>query len=146
MPLELLRISEVESRTGLARSTVTRWLKAGRLKKRSHGRVALSDLKQCMAEQRTGRPCMSGRRTPRSATHDFRTLADKNMEPYCGTNGLRRLAAMIKALAWERADRGHDLEKLRDTLLDGLSATKTIEDDHSRFVRLYGQRNRRLSR
>jgi hypothetical protein len=137
MPLELLRISEAESRTGLARSTLARWLKAGRLTRRSHGKIALSDLEHCMAEQTTGRPCMSGRRAPHAATHDFRTLAEKNMETYCGTNGLRRLGSMIKALTWERASRGQDLDKLRDVLVAALAATKEVEDDHARFVKVY---------
>lgn len=137
MPLELLRISEAESRTGLARSTLTRWLKAGRLTKRKHGKIALSDLDRCIAEQRTGRPCMSGRRAPRAVTHDFRTLAEKNMEPYCGTNGLRRLGLMIRALSWERATRGQDLDKLREVLVDTLANTKDVEDAHARFVKLY---------
>lgn len=142
MALELLTISEAENRTGLARSTIVRWLQADRLKKREQGKIAFSDLQRCVSEQRTGRPCMSGRSVPYSTRNDCRPLAEKNMQPYCGGQGLRRLAAMIKALTWERADRGQDLDQLRNVLIDALAATKTVEGQHSLFVKLYGTRKR----
>ena len=89
MASELVTISEAESRIGLARSTIVRWLKAGRIKKREQGKVAVADLERCIREQRTGRPCMSGRPV-QSQTNYFRTVAQKNMEPFCGVGGLPR--------------------------------------------------------
>jgi hypothetical protein len=138
MPLELITISEAESRAGLARSTIVRWLKAGRMKKRAQGKVAISDLERCIREQRTGRPCMSGRYVRQSLRKDTRPLAEKNMETYCGTQGLRRLGAMIKALAWELARRGKDLAKLRYLLAGAYAETNTIATRHAEFEKLYG--------
>lgn len=142
MPVELVTISEAESRTGIARSTMIRWLNTGRMKKRAQGKIAFSDLERCVREQRTGRPCMSGRGTRLATRYDYRTLAEKNIEPYCGTQGLRRLRAMIQALAWEVAERGGDLSKLRDVLVDALAQTKTVEDRHAHLVKLCGWRKR----
>lgn len=138
MPLELLTISEAESRTGLARSTIIRWVNLGRMIKRAQGKVALSDLERCIHEQRTGRPCRSGRNTSRATGVDYRTLAEKNMEPYCGTQGLQRLQRMLKALTWKRLEQNRDVNKLRDMLIDTLAETKTIEDRYARFQRIYG--------
>jgi hypothetical protein len=142
MLLDLVTISEAESKTGIARSTVIRWLNTGRMKKRAQGKIAFSDIERCVREQRTGRPCMSGRGTRPVMRYDYRTLAEKNMEPYCGPQGLRRLRGMIQALAWEVAERGGDLSKLRDVLVDALAETKNVEDRYAHLVKLYGRRKR----
>lgn len=144
MSVELVTISEAQSRKGLARSTIVRWLKAGRLKKRMQGKISLRDLEQCVREQRTGRPCMSGRWTPQATTRDCRTLAEKNMEPYRGTQGLRRLGAMINALTWEFAEQDKDLSKLRDVLADAFAKTKDVEDRHADLVNVLGRRKRTI--
>lgn len=136
---ELLTISEAESRTGLARSTIVRWLNLGRMRKRAQGKVALSDLERCIHEQRTGRPCRSGRSASRVTGLDYRTLAEKNMEPYCGTQGLQRLQRMLKALTWKQLDQHRDINKLRDVLINTLAETKAIEDRHAHFERIYGR-------
>jgi hypothetical protein len=146
MPVELVTISEAESKTGIARSTVIRWLNNGRMKKRAQGKIALSDLERCVREQRTGRPCGSGRANQRGLKYDYRTLAEKNMEPYCGSHGLHRLRAMIKALTWEIVDRGQDPSALRDMLVDAFADTKVVEDRHRRWVELYGPRMHRRSK
>src|SRR4051812_30565235 len=130
MALELMTISEAENRKGLARSTIVRWLKAGRINKREQGKVAVADLERCIREQRTGRPCMSGRPVQSQTNHDFRTVAQKNMEPFCGVQGLPRLGRMIEALTWEIAERGQELTKLREILIGALADTKAIEDRH----------------
>jgi hypothetical protein len=140
--LELVTITEAESRKGLARSTIIRWLKAKRIEKREQGKVAVADLDRCIREQRTGRPCMSGRPLKFDRSHDHRTVAQKNMEPYCGGQGLPRLKRMIEALAWELAERGQDLTKLRDILVAALAETKTIEDRHRDLIKVYGERKR----
>jgi hypothetical protein len=44
---------------------------------------------------------------------------------------------MIKALTWERAYCGQDLDKLRNVLIEALAATKQIEDDCVRFAKVY---------
>jgi hypothetical protein len=62
------------------------------------------------------------------------------MEPYCGTQGLHRLGRMIKALTWEVAERGKGLETLREVLLDALSGTQTIEEQHRKLVKALGFR------
>lgn len=61
------------------------------------------------------------------------------MEPFCGTQGLRRLGAMIEVLSWELVERG-TLEKLRNVLLDAYANTKTIEQRHAAFVKAHGYR------
>ena len=142
MALELVTISEAESRKGLARSTIVRWLKARRIRKRGQGKVAIADLERCIREQRTGRPCMSGRPLKPHTSCDHRTVAQKNMEPFCGVQGLPRLGRMIEALTWELAERGQDLTKLRDILVAALAETKTIEDRHRDTISLYGERKR----
>jgi hypothetical protein len=113
-----------------------RWLKAGRIEKREQGKVAVADLERCIHEQRTGRPCMSGRPIQPQTNYDFRTVAQKNMEPFCGVQGLPRLKRMIEALAWEFAERGQELTKLREILIAALADTKAIEDRHRGMISL----------
>ena len=49
---------------------------------------------------------------------------------------------MIEALAWEIAERGQELTKLREILIAALAGTKVIEDRHRGMITLYGQRRR----
>ena len=51
---QLFTISEAAKEAGTARSTIQRWIKSGRLKKRKAGKVSLRDVKTCQDKQRTG--------------------------------------------------------------------------------------------
>ena len=57
MPARHCSITEAALCTGVARTTIQRWLKAGRLKKRKGGTVSLAAVGRCMSEHHAGRPC-----------------------------------------------------------------------------------------
>jgi hypothetical protein len=53
---DLFSVSEVACEAGINRSTVQRWIKAGRLEKQAEGKIRLGDVLRCRDGQRTGAP------------------------------------------------------------------------------------------
>ena len=120
MPTDLCTISKAANHAGVARSTIQRWIKAGRLKKMKGGTVSLAAVARCKEGHITGRPCGQP-----SGKHG--TLTDELSKPFLRAEGLRRLRKVLRlcALEWDYKGKGQQFrdavaDSLRDAVADSL--------------------------
>lgn len=130
MPTRLCTISEAALLAGISRTTVQRWVKAGRLKKTKAGKVRFAAVERCKGDYRTGRPCGT-----REAGYE--KLADKLAKPFLGVSGLQRLRGVINVIAREGGYRGKEGfdEKIQNALIQALSEFKEHFDGGRRGAR-----------
>ena len=108
----LCTVTEAAFVAGIARTTIQRWLREGKIQKRAGGVLSLADIEQCKARHATGRPL------GRLSTHPERL--DKQLaELFLGAEGLRRLRSVLKLLAFEWSFRGKE-QQFMDAIADAL--------------------------
>jgi len=120
-PDDLFSISEAAREAGVNRSTIQRWIKAGRLKKHAEGKVSLKQVKRCRDAQRTGCPhglpaCERGWMGTEFEWEHAKPFLDSKC-------GLRRLKAMLPGLVEYhfRAGRTAQIKEVIDVLLRTLA-------------------------
>ena len=119
MPTDLCTISKAANHAGVARSTIQRWIKAGRLKKMKGGAVSLAAVARCKEGHVTGRPCgqPSGK---------CETLIDELSKPFFRAEGLRRLERVLVKCALHWRSRGK-AQAFSDAVIDAISIAREEE-------------------
>lgn len=112
MPARLYTISEAAHIAGVARTTIQRWVKAGRLKKTKGGTVSLAAVERCKAAHAIGRPY--GKRGVK-----YESLTDQLSKPFLRAEGLRRLRKVLQTCAFEWGFKGK-AQQFRDAIADAL--------------------------
>ena len=96
MKCQFLTISEAAREAGVNRSSIQRWIAAGRMQKRKAGKVSLKDVVRCRDAKVTGRP--HGEPAAYSAIFDSE-VAKPLAQPFLETRaGLRRLKAILQGV------------------------------------------------
>lgn len=113
----LCTVTEAAFVTGIARTTIQRWLREEKIEKKSGGAVSLADVEKCKKLHATGRPL--GR-----PVTSRQSLAEQLAEPFLGGEGLRRLRTVLKILALEWSGRGKG-QQFTDALADAVPNIKT---------------------
>jgi excisionase family DNA binding protein len=129
---QLLTISQAAKEAGTARSTIQRWIKSGRLKKRKAGKVSLRDVKACRDKQRTGRPHGQSDVKREIFTTDAQ---QEHGAVFCdGRRGLLRLKAILPGVMSYHIDAGRG-DWITEILLDAAASKMQIEKTNEMLKR-----------
>jgi hypothetical protein len=128
--MRLVTITEAAQLEEVARTTIQRWIKSGRLEK-SGGKVSLADVARCKAEHYTGRPLGCWRTS----------LAEEHAARFLPAEGGRRLRAMLEHCAFEFGYRGKS-QQYKDALAGSWNSLLAGERYREREQKLTLRRDR----
>jgi len=143
-------ITQAAVETGASRRTIQRWLKAGRLHKRTGGLIAIADVRRCAALRTTGRRCGVTRvyaecSCDEGAINQLGSVAAIcDAYPFLKTEGLRRLRRVLRVVVLN-CHRTGKAATLTEILTDALvkSANQELaEREHWHRFRKHSQNSK----